>query len=160
MRISFISSKAKEMRYVTIQLKDTSPENISKQNEMLDMHGIAHQFTKHEDYSEEQLGMTSEELEEIFVKPLGSLFFNPEKSRVALFFTPNEVEMYGFRNGLRVPCKVHRADQSPESLLEENNRLKSAIRDIIQAEIDHKRHGDPYEKLVGCIVAANKIAFG
>lgn len=150
------------MRYVTIQLKDTSPENISKQNEMLDMHGIAHQFTKHEDYSEEQLGMTSEELEEIFVKPLGSLQFNPQESRVALFFTSDQVEMYRFRNGLRVPYEVpvYKADQSPESILEENNRLKSAIRDIVQAEIDHKRHGDPYEKLVGCIVAANKIAFG
>ncbi len=150
------------MSYVTIQLKDTSPENISKQNEMLDMHGIDHQFTKHEDYSEEEQGMTSEELEEIFVKPIGSLQFYPKRSRVAWFFTSDQVEMYRFKNGLRVPYEVpvYKADQSPESILEENNRLKSAIRDIVQAEIDHKRQGDPYEKLVGCIVAANKIAFG
>ena len=148
------------MRLVTIQLKNTSPENIFRQNEMLDKHGIALRFTEHADYSLEELEMTSEELEEIFTKPLGSLQFNPQKSNVAKFFSTDDVEMYGFDKGRRIPYEVpeYNWDKSEKSIREENARLKAAIKDIVRAEIDHTRNGDPYQKLVECIIAANKIA--
>lgn len=45
-------------------------------------------------------------------------------------------------------------------LSEENESLKKAIKDVVAAEIDHNRHGDPYTKLQHCIVLAHKAAFG
>ena len=38
--------------------------------------------------------------------------------------------------------------------------LRKAIKDVVAAEIDHSRHGDPYKKLQHCIVMAHKVMAG